>query len=346
MKKHFLILIALFALTSSILAQSKGVRIGYIDMEYILQNVPDYTDAKNQLEQKAQKWKQELEAKKSDIAKLNATLNSEKVLLTKELIEERLEEIKFQENELAEYQQKRFGPNGDLVTQKTLLTQPIQDQVFTAVQDISEAKKYDFVFDKASDLTMLFANKRFDISDQVLRVITRTSKRGQLTKKQLKEQEEKDRKQDGILENPELSERQKLIDSKKEAREKLIADKKLVAEARKKDFEDRRQKLLDEKATKKNGTVSGNENKGTTTQATQNTSNAPSQSDNNAAKEAAKAELLLKQQEKAAENKAKQDAKAADFEVRKKALEEKRLKNIADRESAKKAKSEAVPPKN
>ena len=239
----------------------------------------------------------------------------------------------------------RFGPNGDLITQKTLLTQPIQDQVFTAVQDISEAKKYDFVFDKSSDLTMLFANKRFDISDQVLRVITRSSKRGQLTKKQLKDQEEKDRKQDEIQENPELSERQKLIDAKKEAREKLIADKKLAAEARKKDFEDRRQKLIDDKLAKKSGTVSGNENNGTTTDPPAKPATAKI-AENNEAKELAKAELLLRQQEKAADNKAKQEAKLAEFEARKKALEEKRLKTIADREAARKAKADAIPPKN
>ena len=345
MKKPILILLALITLSGTF-GQSKGIRVGYIDMEYILQNVPDYIEAKNQLEQKAQKWKQELEAKKSEIDKLNATLNSEKVLLTKELIEERLEEIKFQENELAEYQQKRFGPNGDLIVQKTLLTQPVQDQVFTAIQDISEAKKYDFVFDKSSNLTILFANKRYDISDQVLRVITRSSKRSQMNKKQIKEQEEKDRKLDEIQDNPELTERQKLIDAKKEAREKLIADKKLAAEARKKDFEDRRQKLIDEKNAKKNGTVLGNDNSGGINQPNKTEVTTITNNDANEARENAKAELLVRQQEKAAEIKAKQEAKAADLEARKKALEEKRLKTIADREAAKKAKLEATPPKN
>ena len=345
MKQIIIFLLIVTSLFEPINAQSKGVRVGYIDMEYILQNVPDYVEAKNQLEQKAQKWKQELEAKKNDIAKLNATFNSEKVLLTKELIDERLEEIKFQENELAEYQQKRFGPNGDLIVQKTLLTQPVQDQVFTAIQDISEAKKYDFVFDKSSNLTMLFANKRYDISDQVLRVITRSSKRSQMNKKQLKEQEEKDRKLDEIQDNPELTERQKLIDSKKEARLKMIEDKKIAAEARKKEYEDRRQKLIDEKNAKKNGTVLGN-NTASTTTSQENGNTAAPNNDVNDAKETAKADLIARQQAKAAEIKAKQEAKAAETEARRKALEEKRLKLIADREAARKAKEAAAAPKN
>jgi hypothetical protein len=109
-------------------------------MEYILEKVPDYAEAKNQLEQKAQKWKQEIEVKKVEIAKLKETLKSEKVLLTKELLEEREEEIGFLETELLDFQQKKFGANGDLIVQKAVLVKPIQDQVFNAVQDIAEAK--------------------------------------------------------------------------------------------------------------------------------------------------------------------------------------------------------------
>ena len=158
MKKYFAITILVLSSVFQMNAQSRGVKIGYIDMEYILQNVPDYSEAKSQLEQKAQKWKQDIESKKVEIAKLKDALKTERALLTKELIDERDEEIKFQEDELLDFQQKKFGPNGDLITQKAVLVKPIQDQVFTAVQDIAEAKKYDFVFDKSSDLTMLFCS--------------------------------------------------------------------------------------------------------------------------------------------------------------------------------------------
>jgi len=215
MKKQFLFIFLTLITANTIHAQTRGTKIGYIDMEYILQNVPNYTEAQNQLEQKAQKWKQEIEAKKIEINKLKDALKAEKALLTKGLIDERETEIKFLENETLEYQQKRFGPNGDLMIQKSVLTKPIQDQVFTAVQDIAEAKKYDFIFDKTSDLTMLFAAKRFDISDQVLRVINRAEKREQLTKKQLKEEEAKENKEDATNENPVLADRQKALDKKK-----------------------------------------------------------------------------------------------------------------------------------
>src|SRR5688572_13108279 len=214
MRKHFILLIFIASTVLTATAQSRSIRIGYIDMEYILENLPEYNEASIQLEQKAQKWKQEMEIKKNNISKLKESLKTEQVLLTKELIQERQDEIAFLENELMEYQQKRFGPTGELVTQKAVLVKPIQDQIFTAVQDLAEAKKYDFIFDKSSDLTMLFAAKRYDISDFVIRTLSKASKRSQMTKKQIKEEEAKEYKENLEDLNPELAARQKALEDK------------------------------------------------------------------------------------------------------------------------------------
>lgn len=252
MRKHFFILLLVASFSTAINAQTRGIRIGYIDMEYILEKVPDYAEAKNQLELKAQKWKQEAEVKRNEINKLKENLKTERVLLTKELIEEREEEISFLENELLDFQQKRFGSTGDLITQKAVLVKPIQDQVFTIVQDIAETKKYDFIFDKSSDLTMLFGAQRHNISDQVVRQLTRAEKREQLSKKQLKDEAEKERKQDMIDANPDLAERQKVLDDKKAAREKMLEDRKTAAEEKRKAFEEKRAQLLAEREEKRN----------------------------------------------------------------------------------------------
>ncbi len=324
MKKYLATLFLLISLIFQGNSQSRGIRIGYIDMEYILQNVPDYTEAKSQLEQKAQKWKQEIEAKKIAVAKLKDALKTERVLLTKELIDEREEEIKFQETELLDYQQKKFGPNGDLIVQKAVLIKPIQDQVFTAVQDIAEIKKYDFVFDKSSDLTMLFAAKRHDISDQVVRVITRAEKREQMSAKQLKAQEAKEYKEDVEDENPALTERKKVLEEKKLAREKLIADKKLAAELKKKEQDDKRKQIAADKEAKKNGTVPAND------KPAEKTGDVKSEEGN-------KTDTIPSEGSK----EAKAVARAKVIEDRKKALEEKKAKAAADREAAKKAKEDA-----
>jgi len=334
MRKHFLFLLFITAVTFTAQAQSaRGVKVGYIDMEYILQNVPDYTEAKNQLEQKAQKWKQEAEVKKNEITKLKDALKTERVLLTKELIVEREEEIALQETALLDYQQKRFGPNGDLTIQKTVLTQPIQDQVFNAVQDIAEAKKYDFIFDKTSDMTMLFAAKRYDISDQVIRTITRSTKREQLSKKQLKEEEARDAKEAAVDDSPALQERQKKLDDKKAAREKLVADRKAAQQAK-------RDEMVAAREARKNGTkVPAKEE----VSKTETPADAAATTDKKTT-EKAEVETATKPTDSTAAPVTKKtktaEERAKVLEERKKAAEERRQKILADREAAKKEKEE------
>ncbi|MBY0486154.1 MAG: OmpH family outer membrane protein [Flavobacteriaceae bacterium] len=240
--------------------------------------------------------------------------------------QEREEEIAFQENELLDYTQKKFGPNGDLIVQKAVLVKPIQDQVFNAVQDIAEAKKYDYIFDKSSDLTMLFAAKKHDISDRVVNALTRSEKRKEMSKKQLKLEEERERKQDMIDDNPELSERQKLIEERKNARLKMIEDKKIAAEEKKAEADAKRKQLLEDKNNKKTGTVSDKSNTDTPKDGTSTDTSSPA-ADKKAAAEEAKKKSLEERQKI--------------IDDRKKAAEEKRLKTIADREAAKKAKEDA-----
>jgi Skp family chaperone for outer membrane proteins len=338
MKKYFAISILLLLFIFKSNGQTaRGVKIGYIDMEYILENVPDYTEAKNQLEQKAQKWKQDIETKKVEIAKLKDALKTERALLTKELIEEREEEIKFQETELLDFQQKRFGPNGDLMTQKAVLVKPIQDQVFTAVQDIAEVKKYDFIFDKSSDLTMLFAAKRHDVSDQVIRTITRAEKREQLSKKQLKEQEAKEFKEDIEDENPALAARKKALEEKKAARDKLLEDRKLAMEAKKKEQDDKRKAAAEAREAKKTGTVPAEQkpvdDKTTSTDKTKTSEPVSETKTQEPGVEAKTTETNAAQKTK--DDKAAARAKL--IEDKKKILEDRKRKILEDREAAKKA---------
>lgn len=258
-------LFALITIASTIaLHAQRGVRIGYIDTEYILQNVPEYAEATSQLESKVQKWKAEIETKLSTIQQKRTELSNEKALLTKELAEEREEDITFEEKEILDYQQKRFGPNGDLMIQKKQLMQPVQDQIFQAVQDIATARKYDFIFDKSADVVMLYSAERFDISDQILRTITRSTKR-----KQAKSRADKKKaKNESIVSenenaNPSIEERQKQIEAKrkereaaaKAKREALVAERakkrKDALEARKKQIEDKKKKTLEARAKNK-----------------------------------------------------------------------------------------------
>ncbi|OGS63200.1 OmpH family outer membrane protein [Flavobacterium sp.] len=331
--KKLLFILALISFSSN--AQTaRGVKIGYIDMEYILEKVPDYAEANNQLEQKAQKWKQEIEIKKTEITKLKDALKTERVLLTKELIEEREEEIAHLDKELLEYQEKRFGPKGDLIIQKSVLIKPIQDQIFTIVQDVAEQRKYDFIFDKSSDLTMLFAAQKYDISDFVVKKLTASQKREEMSKKQLKALEAKEALEEGVEENPAFTERQRILEEKKLAREKLIEERKLANEQKKADAAEKRKKLLEERDAKKNGTVI--ENKTSDENKDENTEGKKEEGSKNE-------DELVKTEEPKKLTPAEIRQKAIDernkkLEERKKALEEKKKKIAEDKEAAKKAK--------
>lgn len=254
MKTNFLIVLLSALMVTAFAKAQRGIRIGYIDMDYILENVPEYQEASGRLDEKVNRWKSEIESKLGEVQEMKNQLNNERPLLTKELIEERDEEIKFEEDQILDYQQKRFGPGGDLAIQRRQLVEPVQDQVFNAVQEISSAKKFDLVFDKSSDLMMLYTADRLDISDQVLRSITRSAKRNQINSKQ----EEKDFDIDEaktVEQDQATQERQKAIEEKKAERETALEDRAKQREAEKEErnriFQERRQKQLEERQRRK-----------------------------------------------------------------------------------------------
>ena len=252
-KKLLFFTIVIFCFSFAMQAQ-RGARIGYIDMEYILESVPEYLEASTQLEGKVQRWKQDIDKRQKEIDLMSLNLSNERVLLTKELIDEREEEIKIKEDEMLQYQQDRFGPNGDLMIQRRQLVQPIQDQVFNIVQEIAEAKKYDFIFDKSADVVMLFAAKRNDISDLVLRSINRASKRKEATskkeKKAIVQRDGLDLEQDKAV-----TEKEAAVEAKKDEREKIMEDRRITRDSiraiKKAEFDARRQRLLDERQKRK-----------------------------------------------------------------------------------------------
>jgi len=346
--KKACILFFLCLIGTSIYAQKRSVRIGYIDTEYILENVTEYANANAQLDSKIQQWKSEIEKRLTELEDQKKQLNNERILLTNELISEREEDLQIIENEIIDYQQKRFGPNGDLMIQKQQLIQPIQDQIFAAVQEIAASKKYDFIFDKSADVVMLYSADRYDISEQVLRTINRSSKRTQVDsrkeRKQAKEEEtivEVDATKDG---------RQKLLDQRKAEREALLEEKrqkKLDArEARRKEVQAKKQEALEKRAKAKTDKTTKSSTTEASTDGTKiiaETANTSTTDDTEKVdpREARKKELAAKKQ-KALEDRAKTKAKTTASkasevinkrEARKKALEEKKQKALAERKA-------------
>ena len=171
-KFKFLLIIFIFFINIPIFAQ-RGTRVGYIDMNIILKNIDEYNKASTLLDKNIEKWKKEIELKKIQLNQYEEQLNTERILLTPELINDRELEIKDFASEIINLQEKRFGPKGDMIIQRSKLIQPVQDQVLSVVKQIAEEKKYDFIFDRSSSLTMLYSAKIYDISELVIKRINR-----------------------------------------------------------------------------------------------------------------------------------------------------------------------------
>ena len=159
-----------------IVAQNR-VRIGFMDMDRVLENLNDYNDANAALEDKITFWKEEISNKQSKIDELQKKLDLERPLLTEELIEEREEDIEFEQDELNNYQQKRFGPQGDWLAQKVVFTQPIQDKILEAVKEIAENRNLDYVFDRSAEILVFHSEKKYDISNLVVKYINQKDKK-------------------------------------------------------------------------------------------------------------------------------------------------------------------------
>ena len=149
----------------------RGARIAYIDMDFILNKNKEFKTANQLLDEKIAQWKEEIEIKKLQLKRIEYQFAVEKILLTPELIADRELEIKDFASEVVSLQEKRFGPKGDMIIQKNQLLKPVQDQILSIVQDIAKERKYDFVFDRSSDIIMLYSSKNYDISSLVLRRI-------------------------------------------------------------------------------------------------------------------------------------------------------------------------------
>lgn len=173
---NIIITFSIVLLMSFQINAQRGTRVGYIDMNVILESIDEYKEAGVLLDKNISAWKKEIELKKIQLKQYQNQLNTERILLTPELIDDRELEIKDFASEIISLQEKRFGPKGDMIVQRSKLIQPVQDQVMSVVKLVAEEKKYDFIFDRSSNITMLYSAKNYDISDLVIKRINRQQK--------------------------------------------------------------------------------------------------------------------------------------------------------------------------
>ena len=155
---------------------SSAQKYGFIDSEYILNKLPEYKDAKERLDKLAERWTKEIEERYEVIKIKKNNFLREEDLLPADEKKKREEEIATLESEAMQMQKTRFGVNGDYFQKRQELIKPIQDKIYEAMQAIASKRNYSFIFDKANQSNLIFADSKFDLSNEVLKELGVTSK--------------------------------------------------------------------------------------------------------------------------------------------------------------------------
>ena len=164
MKKLILTLTVILSFSAVTLAQ----KYAFVDSDYVLENIPEYQDALDILDEFSIQWQREIEDKFAEVDGLYKEYQAEAVLLPEDMKRQRENVIIQKEKEAKDLQKQRFGRDGDLFSKRMELIQPIQEKIYNAIEEIAETQNYAFVFDKAGSLTILYAKAKYDLSDEVL----------------------------------------------------------------------------------------------------------------------------------------------------------------------------------
>jgi len=161
MKKIIVILSLLYSF-------APAQNVAYVDSRYILENIPEFSSAEDELNNFSIEWQEEIDILKQEVEKLYRTYQAEQYLLPEDKKRNREEMIILKEKEIKSLTKQRFGPDGDLYQKQQQLIQPIQDLIYTAITYFADEAKYDIIFDKSSDLMMIYSNPELDKSEQIL----------------------------------------------------------------------------------------------------------------------------------------------------------------------------------
>ena len=159
------LLVLVTALAAPVSAQQK---LAFVDSQAILELLPEYQTARQQVDRAAVEWQAELDAQQREIDELEREFDARELLFTEEDRERALTEIENRRIEMAQYRRRHFGPEGELFRQEQQLLRPIQERVLEAIETIAEEGDYDFVFDRSGDLTFLYARSTHNVTDLVL----------------------------------------------------------------------------------------------------------------------------------------------------------------------------------
>jgi len=149
-------------------AFAKDQSVAYIDMQYILKNLPQYEQANEQLTMLSKRWQKEVDAAQQEARVMATNYQTEQIFLSETMRTKREQEIVQKEQEVLELKRKYFGQEGELYKKREALIRPIQDEIYTAIQDLANEKRIDIVKDRSADPALIYMSSKLDVSDQIL----------------------------------------------------------------------------------------------------------------------------------------------------------------------------------
>ena len=163
-----ILIIAFLSLVALAPIAAQKFAVAYVDMQYILKNLPQYETANEQLNMISKRWQKDIDAAQNEAKILATNYQTEQIFLSAEMKERREAEILAKEQEVLELKRKYFGQDGEWYKKRESLLKPIQDEVYNAIQDIANEKRYDVVKDRSSEPSLIYMSSKLDISDQIL----------------------------------------------------------------------------------------------------------------------------------------------------------------------------------
>lgn len=166
--KTFILLTAVLFAAGPANVKAQNQKIGYIDSDYILKKIPEYSGIKQRLQEMSKGWKEKLQKMQDQINQMQKDYQAKEILYTPEVRKEKKKEIQDKIDARKAYLDSKFGPNGEYFQKQKELLQPLQQKILDAVNKVAQREGYDFVFDRSGDYLFLYTRSEWNLSDKVL----------------------------------------------------------------------------------------------------------------------------------------------------------------------------------
>lgn len=166
--KRLSILILLFTIILGQNSFAQDQKLGFIDSDVIMQNMPEYSGIEQRLNLLSEGWRDEIQELEQEIEELEEDFEAREILFTEEVRQQRLNEIENLRQQRDRLVEDRFGPQGEYFTTQESLLEPIQRQIFEALDEIARRQNFDFVFDRAQETRFLFVREEWNLTEAVM----------------------------------------------------------------------------------------------------------------------------------------------------------------------------------